>query len=240
MFGQAGALTDAERTVARVWNITLDHITTGQPAAVDLLRSLAWYAPDAIPAALAVLPDASGIGTNQALGLLTAYSLITPDPATGTISVHRLVQALTRTPDPTNPHRTPDLIDRARILGADHPDTLATRNNLAGAYQDTGDPARAIPLLAQTLDDSVRILGPDHPSTITTRNNLAHIHREAGNLDEAISLFRESLDLCVERFGADHPLAGRTRSAYAKAWQKRAVVGSKMEFGQAPQRRSRP
>lgn len=51
---------------------------------------------------------------SAAIGLLTAYNMITPDPATSTVSVHRLVQALTRTPDPNDPHRTPDLIAAAR------------------------------------------------------------------------------------------------------------------------------
>ncbi|MGA5322139.1 FxSxx-COOH system tetratricopeptide repeat protein [Streptomyces seoulensis] len=114
MYEQAGATTPDERTVARVWTITLDHIASRQPLAVDLLRILAWYAPEAIPASLATLPEGTPVQTNQALGLLTAYSMVTPDPATGTIAVHRLVQALARTPDRTSPHRSADLIERAR------------------------------------------------------------------------------------------------------------------------------
>jgi hypothetical protein len=59
------------------------------------------------------------------------------------------------------------------VLGADHPDTLTSRNNLAGAYESAGDLGRAIPLFEQTLTDRTRVLGEDHPSTLTTRNNLA-------------------------------------------------------------------
>ena len=40
-----------------------------------------------------------------------------------------------------------------RVLGEDHPDTLTSRNNLAGAYQAAGDLGRAIPLFEQTLAD---------------------------------------------------------------------------------------
>ena len=36
-----------------------------------------------------------------------------------------------------------------RVLGADHPDTLATRNNLALAYQVAGRTAEAITLHEQ-------------------------------------------------------------------------------------------
>ena len=38
------------------------------------------------------------------------------------------------------------LADFVRVLGQDHPQTLASRNNLAYAYQDAGDLGRAIPL----------------------------------------------------------------------------------------------
>ena len=38
-----------------------------------------------------------------------------------------------------------------RVLGEDHPDTLTSRGNLAGAYQAAGDLGRAIPLYEQTL-----------------------------------------------------------------------------------------
>ncbi|MFB6954545.1 tetratricopeptide repeat protein, partial [Streptomyces niveus] len=58
------------------------------------------------------------------------------------------------------------LTDSVRLLGEDHPDTLTSRNNLAGAYQSAGDLARAIPLYEQTLTDSVRVLGEDHPDTL--------------------------------------------------------------------------
>ena len=44
--------------------------------------------------------------------------------------------------------------------GADHPDTLISRNNLAGAYRDAGDPGRAIPLLEQALADRLRVRHP--------------------------------------------------------------------------------
>jgi hypothetical protein len=32
------------------------------------------------------------------------------------------------------------LADRERVLGPDHPDALASRNNLAAAYDDAGRP----------------------------------------------------------------------------------------------------
>ena len=63
--------------------------------------------------------------------------------------------------------------NRQRVLGADHPHTLTSRGNLAGAYQAAGDLGWAIPLYEQTLADSVRVLGADHPQTKIVRGNLA-------------------------------------------------------------------
>ncbi|RSO09105.1 tetratricopeptide repeat protein, partial [Streptomyces sp. WAC 05379] len=106
MYGRGSATTPGQRTIAQIWDITLDKITTRQPAAADLLRTLAWYAPEHIPTTLLDLPDADSATRNQAIGLLTAYNMITTDPATSTVAVHRLVQALARTHAPDNLHRT--------------------------------------------------------------------------------------------------------------------------------------
>jgi tetratricopeptide (TPR) repeat protein len=73
---------------------------------------------------------------------------------------------------------------------AEHPDTLAYRNNLAGAYQAAGRFGEAISLFERTLADRERVLGADHPDTLMSRNNLAYAHRSAGRLDEAIPLER--------------------------------------------------
>ncbi|SIS12733.1 Tetratricopeptide repeat-containing protein, partial [Microbispora rosea] len=62
--------------------------------------------------------------------------------------------------------------------GPDHPSTLTSRNNLAGAYRSAGDLTRAIPLLEQTLTNCERVLGPDHPTTHVVRGNL-EIARDA-------------------------------------------------------------
>ena len=59
------------------------------------------------------------------------------------------------------------LADYRRVLGDDHPGTLAPRNNLARAYKKAGDLSRAIPILEQSLTDISRVLGDDHPRTMT-------------------------------------------------------------------------
>ena len=70
-------------------------------------------------------------------------------------------------------HHQRAAVGYARLLGADHPGTLTSRNNLANAYQAAGDPERAIPLFEQALADCVRVLGDDYPQTKTVHTNLA-------------------------------------------------------------------
>ncbi|WDF40349.1 tetratricopeptide repeat protein [Streptomyces sp. T12] len=290
--GPAG--TDAGRTVARIWRITLDRLAD-LPLAGELLRILAWYAPDHIPRTLL-----DGLAPPPvlaaAVGRLAAYSMITEN-ADGTLSVHRLVQALARTPQDDDPHRqdndiahgrqeatrrlrsvfptdvdspehwpqcqallphvdalakhsTPEqdtlnmshVLDRAaafredhgaiefaityflrahvidrRVLGEDHPNTLASRNNLAYAYESAGNLTQAIPLYEQNLAHSERVLGHEHPDTLRARNNLAGTYESAGNLTQAIPLYEQNLADRLRLLGEDHPntLTSRNNLAYA-------------------------
>ena len=98
-----------------------------------------------------------------------------------------------------------DSVTRAcDALGPHHPDTLASRNSLAGAYRAAGRLDKAIALYEQTLEDSIRILGPDHPDTLTARNNLAGAYRAAGRLDEAITLYEQVFSGRSRVLGPDH------------------------------------
>jgi len=50
------------------------------------------------------------------------------------------------------------------VLGPDHPDTLATRHNLAQWQGKAGDEAGAATAFEDLLAGCLRVLGPDHPS----------------------------------------------------------------------------
>ena len=291
---------DADRTVARIWHVTLDRLA-GYPLAGQILRILAWYAPDGIPRrlldGLADPPAVLG-----AVGRLAAYSMLTAD--VGTLAMHRLVQAVTRTPDPGDPHRDPEAIDAARhqatrqlvgaildpddpadwpdwrmllphidalashappdtddqdtasllndaglflkgqgqpvraagyfqraltsyarVLGTNSPHTLASRNNLARAYQDAGDLGRAIPLLEQNLTGCKRVLGARHPRTLASRNNLAGAYQAAGDLGRAIPLLEQNLTGCKRVLGTDHPQTLASRNNLAGAYYSAGDLG---------------
>ncbi len=65
---------------------------------------------------------------------------------------------------------------------------LASRHNLAVAYQEAGRINEAITLDELPLAARERILGPDHPDTLATRSNLAVDYQAAGRTDEARDL----------------------------------------------------
>ncbi|MFI6906183.1 tetratricopeptide repeat protein [Nonomuraea sp. NPDC050394] len=117
------------------------------------------------------------------------------------------------------------LTDSERVLGADHPDTLTARNNLAGAHYTAGDLRRAIPLFEATLTDSERVLGADHPYTLTARNNLAGAHYTAGDLRRAIPLLEAALTDSERVLGADHPYTLTARNNLAHAYQEAGDLG---------------
>ena len=98
-----------------------------------------------------------------------------------------------------------DSVTRAcDALGPHHPDTLASRNSLAGSYRDAGRLDKAIALYEQILEDSIRILGLDHPRTLTSRLNLAGAYQAAGRLDEAIPLYEQVFSGRSRVLGPDH------------------------------------
>ncbi|MGK8491372.1 tetratricopeptide repeat protein [Nocardia asiatica] len=109
------------------------------------------------------------------------------------------------------------LVDSERLLGADNPGTLRSRNNLAHAYDSVGRFGEAILLFERNLDDSERVLGLDHPGTLTARNNLASAYDSVGRFGEAILLFERNLTDRERVLGLNHPdtLIARNNLAHA-------------------------
>lgn len=105
-------------------------------------------------------------------------------------------------------------------LGADHPDTLTARNNLATAYQEAGKLREATSLFERTLADRLRVLGADHPLTLASVNNLAGAYHEAGRLDEAVGLYEAALADRERVLGADHPETLATRGNLAMTYHQ--------------------
>ena len=121
--------------------------------------------------------------------------------------------------------------DTGRTLGTEHEVTLTFRNNLAAAYQDTGEVRLAIRLYEQVLAGQERVLGAEDPHTLLTRNNLARAYGAAGEVRRALPLLESVVADSEQLLGAAHPetlayrnnLAGPTRrpvslAGYCRCW----------------------
>ncbi|WP_405931613.1 tetratricopeptide repeat protein [Streptomyces sp. NBC_00827] len=203
--------SDPERTVARIWRITLDVLEERDPRAVEILRNAAWYAPTGIPRALFEPLAEDPVDLAQLLGLLADYNMITLDRAG--VGIHRLVQMVARTPSADDPHRGQARVlaarDRAAELLLDElPDD--PRGNVAGW-----------PMWRALLPHVEAILDACDPGEDTADIDLILIRtglflQEQGQLSQATDYHVRSLVSAARLFGDDHPdtLTSRNNLAY--------------------------
>ncbi len=67
---------------------------------------------------------------------------------------------------------------REKELGANHPNTAVSLNNLAGLYESTGRYTEAEPLYVRAVEIVENNLGINHPSTQIFRTNLQIIRQQ--------------------------------------------------------------
>jgi tetratricopeptide (TPR) repeat protein len=102
-------------------------------------------------------------------------------------------------------------------LGAEHPDTLASRGSLAIVLYGLGRLEEAEAEHRAVLEIMTRVLGAEHPETLASRSNLALALRGLGRLEEAEAEHRAVLEIMTRVLGAEHPdtLASRNNLALA-------------------------
>jgi hypothetical protein len=111
-----------------------------------------------------------------------------------------------------------------RVLGPEHPLTLATRSNLAGYTGQAGDAAGARDQLAALLPIQERVLGAGHWDILDTRANLALYTGEAGDAAGARDQLAALLPIQERVLGPEHPLTLATRSNLTY-WAEKADRG---------------
>jgi tetratricopeptide (TPR) repeat protein len=93
---------------------------------------------------------------------------------------------------------------REYTLGKEHPDTLASMNNVAQALSGQGKYAEAEAMHRETL--ALReVSGKEHPHTLTSMHNLALALSDQGKYEEAEAMHRETLALREKVLGKEHP-----------------------------------
>jgi tetratricopeptide (TPR) repeat protein len=94
---------------------------------------------------------------------------------------------------------------REKALGADHPGTAESLNNLALLLQAQGDLSGARPLFERALSIREKVFGSDHPVTAESLNNFAGLLRTRGNVTGARPLFERALEIREKMLGPQHP-----------------------------------
>jgi hypothetical protein len=106
---------------------------------------------------------------------------------------------------------------RIEVLGAERPETLTARANLAYWTGHAGDAAGARDQYAALLPVRERVSGPEHRETLTARANLARWTGEAGDAVGARDQYAALLPIQEEVFGPDDP-ATLTARANLAGW----------------------
>ncbi len=91
-----------------------------------------------------------------------------------------------------------------RLLGADHPDTLAAVQKLTAAYLAAGRTTDAVRWVQWVLDRRARTLGRDHRDVLAARRDLGHALVAAGQLRDAVGVLEQLADDTARLYGPDN------------------------------------
>jgi tetratricopeptide (TPR) repeat protein len=103
------------------------------------------------------------------------------------------------------PYSERALAIREKVLGAEHPDTARSLNNLGELLRSQGDLAGARPYLERALAIREKVLGAEHPDTALSLNNLGVLLRSQGDLAGARPYYERALAINKKVLGAEHP-----------------------------------
>ena len=105
---------------------------------------------------------------------------------------------------------------REAELGAEHPNTLTARADLAYWTGEAGDAAAARDQLAALLPVRERVSGTEHPDTLTAHADVARWTGEAGDAAAARDQLAALLPIRERVLGAEHPDTVTTRHDLAR------------------------
>ena len=94
---------------------------------------------------------------------------------------------------------------RKKVLGPEHPDTLASMGNLALTYRNQGRWNNAEELEVKVVETSLKVPGLENTSTLTSIGNLAAMYLIQGRWKEAEDLFVQVMETSLRVLGPEHP-----------------------------------
>ena len=208
MYATAGG-GDAQRTIARLWDLTITAIRDHNQSAARLLEIIACYAPDAIPRVMLGGTELRE-DTDEVLGLLASYSMITL--TIRTVSIHRLLQAVILSQP----------VDAATDVCSPCDTALGWLNAVIPTDPDAdvaGWPLlRALVPHAKALAD--RYSPGNQPELLAmVHNQIGMFLQSQGDYGRALALRQSALRITEAALGPDHPdtaiLLGNLASTYS-------------------------
>jgi tetratricopeptide (TPR) repeat protein len=209
--GKASHGIDAERTIARIWNVTLRALEEDDPLAVEVLHTAAWLAPDDIPHTMLASNGGDPDDIAEAIGTLAAYSMVSDNGVT--VTVHRLVQAVLRIPRPADGTQQPQ-----HLRGRDRAEQAVLRSLPSPSGQDTTADSQWDTLIPHLVALAATTLPGHHNAPLTDAYTTAanRLHQQ-GHTARTIPLLNATLTQREQVHGDTHPhtLTSRGNLAYA-------------------------
>ncbi|MET9412446.1 tetratricopeptide repeat protein [Streptomyces sp. NPDC002935] len=209
--------TDTERTLARIWNVTLHALEGADPLAVEVLHTTAWLAPDGIPHSLLTPPGTDPDDIAEAVGILAAYSMVT-DTGT-TLSIHRLVQTVLRpNTDDTQPLR--------HLQGRDRAEQAVLHSLTPPPGQDAPTEGQWDSLTPHLVTLAATRLPQRHDASLANAYESAaqRLHQQ-GHTARTIPLYEATLAQCEQVLGDTHADTLSSRNNLAYAYQAAGDLG---------------
>jgi Tfp pilus assembly protein PilF len=215
-----GRIVDHQHTIATLWSLSFDQLHATQPTAVQLLSLCAYLAPQSIPLDLFTdhpeqlptpLNHVAGdpLAFTEAVGALVDYSLARRTDAG--LLVHRLIQAVIRQLEPTQPAEIHPLPAVLGLLRADLPEEIST------APQNWPRWRQLLPhVLAATAyhDDTTPTASSATSWLLERAATYQHTHAQPAT---ARPLMERALSIRETTYGPDHPEVASTLNNLAWA-----------------------
>ena len=96
------------------------------------------------------------------------------------------------------------------LLGEDHPEVAAARENLGNVYFRRGQLDKTATNLEVVLAMRRKALGDDSEPVARTLANIGTVYKSAGNHEAAVKNYREAVERLSAKLGPDHPDVGTT------------------------------
>ncbi len=217
---RGGLVADHPAPVATTWLLSFERVEQTDPLAADLLRLCAFLDPDAISEEIltegvqefshlqASVPF-DQLRVNEALEVLLRFSLIRRNAEMGTLTIHRLVQAVIQ-----------DTMDKeTQRIWAERAVRAVNRaiSHIVNSYSTSGHPHRAVQLLGTSVH--IHRQRGDKGNLAIALRTLAVQQQVLGWLSDSEQSLQESITLCHNTHNSFNEAKAYQSFALLRAYQ---------------------